>query len=88
MSQTLILLNLNSNFLFPIIHHRRVLIEPYFGKLPVPLNLVGPCLLLVGDIDSLRFSTTQLPQTPSMIIVTIAATRMYRSLINLFSSEM
>ena len=41
-----------------------------------------------GDIDSLRYSTTQLPQTPSMIIVTIAATRMYRALINLFSSEM
>jgi hypothetical protein len=32
-------------------------------------------------IGSLRFSTTQILQTPSNIIVTIAATRMYRLLV-------
>ncbi|KAH9984717.1 hypothetical protein BJV77DRAFT_952471, partial [Russula vinacea] len=33
-------------------------------------------------------SSTQIIQTPSMIVVTIAATRMYRSLINFSSSDM
>jgi hypothetical protein len=32
-------------------------------------------------IDSLRLSTTQILQTPSNVIVTIAATRMYRLLV-------
>jgi hypothetical protein len=36
-------------FLFPPIIQIRVLIEHYFGKLSVPLDLVRPCLLRVGE---------------------------------------
>jgi len=37
--------------------------------------------------DKLSVPLTLITQTPSMVIVTIAATRMYRSLINFASSE-
>jgi hypothetical protein len=39
------------------------------------------------DIDSLRVSATQMFQCPNMVIMTIAATRMYRSLINRGTTE-
>ena len=35
-----------------MVHQRRVLIELYFGKLPVPLNLVRPYLPPVGEIST------------------------------------
>jgi hypothetical protein len=39
------------------------------------------------DIDFLRVSATQMFQGPNMVIMAIAATRMYRSLINLDTTE-
>ena len=39
-------------------------------------------------IDSLRFPLTQIFQNPNGVAMTIAATRMYRSLMDLGSSEM
>jgi hypothetical protein len=40
------------------------------------------------DIDFLRVSATQTFQCPNMVIMVIASTRMYRSLINLGTTEM
>jgi len=41
-------LNLNGDSSFCPIHLRRELTKLYPGELPVSLNLVRPCLLLVG----------------------------------------
>ena len=82
------ILNLNGAFSFPLIHQRLVLIELHSGKLTETLDLVRPFFLRWGEVNSLRRSTTQMPQMPSMIVVTIAATRIYRSLINFASSDM
>ena len=77
-----------------LVYQKRVLIELYSDKLPVALDLVRLCLLRVWVKLSYQFLTpsfynaTQMPQTPTLIIVTIAATRLYRSLINFGSSEM
>jgi hypothetical protein len=59
-------------------------------KLPDTLDLVRPCSLRVegvGDIDFSRVSATQMFQIPNLAIMTIASTRMYRSLINLGNTE-
>jgi hypothetical protein len=57
-----------------------------------PLNRVRHCLLRWGGgevVDYLRLSTTtQITRNSNMIIVTIAATRLYRSLTNIYSSDM
>ena len=82
------ILNLNGTFSFPLIHQTLVLIELHSCKLTETLDLVRPLLLRWGEVNSLRRSTTQMPQMPSMIVVTIAATRIYRSLINFASSDM
>jgi hypothetical protein len=59
------------------------------------LNLVRHSLLLWGKwmgvnlLIPLRLSiTTQISQDAGMVIVTIAATRLYRSLTNIYSSDM
>ena len=65
----------------------RLLIELYSGKLPVPLTLVCPCLLRLGVKLSFSYAfLRQILQTPSNIIVAVAATGMYRLLV-LFGSE-
>ena len=86
-SQVLMLLNLNGKFLIPRIYRPQLNSIPI--NLPVPLNQVSSCLRTMGYIiDFLRLSTTQIFQNPCMIVVTIAATGMYRSLVNFDSSRM
>jgi hypothetical protein len=84
------ILNLNGSFPFPPIFRGWLLIKLYSGELPVSLTLVCPYHERgsVDVIDLLDVSTLQLPQLPGIIIVTIAATRMYRSLINFGSSDL
>jgi hypothetical protein len=52
------------------------------------MNWVRPCATSEEVTDSLRLPVTQIFLTPSAVIMTIAATRMYRSLMDLGSSEM
>ena len=52
------------------------------------MNWVRPCATREEVTDSLRLPVTQIFQTPNIITMTIAATRMYRSLMDLGSSEM
>ena len=84
------ILNLNGSRFYSLQSTQKLLIEIYSGKLPAAFDLVSFVFYKRGDEPILieTCSTTQLPQTPSMIIVTIAATRIYRSLINICSSEM
>jgi hypothetical protein len=56
----------------------------YSGK---TTRCIGPGTSLFAtsrrkDIDFLRVSAMQMFETPNLVIMTIAATRMYRSLIN------
>jgi hypothetical protein len=82
-------------FSFRPIHQGRLLIELHSGKLPLaePLTLVRPCLLRVGASLSIYFadlfclSTRQMLQVPSNVIVAVAATRMYRLLVE-FGSKL
>jgi hypothetical protein len=81
--------NLNESFSLP---PRWLPIEIHSGKLPVPLTLVRPCLLRMGErlghrLLTVRLSTPQILQVPSNIIATIAATSMYRLLLKFGSSE-
>ena len=53
------------------------------------MDWVRPCATSGEKVtDSLRLSATQIFQSPSTITMTLAATRMYRSLMDLGSSEM
>jgi len=45
---------------------------------------VPPSVLMILNMNA---SLNLMPQTPSMVVVTIAATRLYRSLINIYSSD-
>jgi hypothetical protein len=87
----LLFLNLNGLFFIPSNPLRQLLIEIYFRNSPLagPLTLVRPCLLRVGCdvIDFLCISTRQIVLLPSNVTVTIAATRMYRLLVE-FGSEL
>ena len=85
-------LNLNGSILFPLIHQKRALIKHYSNK-PTRASRHGTFLFTTsGDwkgqvMNCLRLSTSQMFQYPCMITVTIAATTMYRSLVNVSSSE-
>lgn len=85
------ILNLNGiSLLLESRLERRALINLYFDKTtsaPQPRKF----WLRIRKsyiIDFLRLYTTQMFQNPCMIVVTIAATRMYRSLVNFDSSKM
>ena len=79
----LVFLNLNGNFFLPN-PSRLLLIELYSRN---HQNPSASYVLIPYEwgrnyvIDFLRLSTTQILQPPSNIIVTVAATRMYRLLI-------
>lgn len=84
------ILNLNGNPPFPPIQQKPVLIGHYSFK---TTSVAQPCTSLVstsgwkvGLFPHARLQ--QMPQTPTMIIVTIAATRIYRSLISFGPFEM
>jgi len=83
-----ICLGLNGSFLSPT-HQRRTLIEFYSGITTRTLEL-GTSLYYSGErvTDSLRLPVTQMFLGPSTVAMTIAATRMYHSLMDLGSSEM
>ena len=93
-SQVLVILNLNGKFSFAPIHQTRVLIELYSGETISVSQLRTSLFTSSGEGEGLgcRFliapSTTQIAQTPGMITVTIAATRLHRSLTNVYSSDM
>ena len=90
-SQLFMFLSLNGLFFVPFNSSRWLLIELYSRKPPLaePLTIVRPCLLRVGCdvIDFLCISTRQMLLLPSNIMVTAAATRMYRHLVE-FGSEL
>jgi hypothetical protein len=63
--------------------------ELYSGKFT---RRIGPRTSMFAtsrreNIDSLRISVTQMFRCPTMVIMSIGATRMYRSLINLGTTE-
>ena len=86
-SQVFILLNLNGKFLLPRIYRleRWLLIKLYSDK---TIRAPQPGKFLARNNNGLYyrfltpFSTTQIFQNPWLMIVTIAATWMYRSLVN------
>jgi len=59
------------------------------GTLPDSLDLVRPLFATSrrDDIDFLRVSETKMFQCPNLVIMTIASTGMYRSLINLGTTD-
>lgn len=78
-------------FSFPRIHRGQVLIEAYFDK-TASAHEPRTFLLAASEEGYVNYFlcafTTQMFQNPCMIVLTIAATRMYRSLTNLFSTDM
>ena len=53
------------------------------------MDWVRPCATSGEKVtDSIRLPVTQIFQAPNTIVMTIAATRMYRALMDLGSSEM
>lgn len=85
------ILNLNGGFSSASIRQRKVFIELYSGE-TIRVSRPRTSLFALNGLElGYRFlntsSTTQMTQTPSMTIVTIAATRLYRSLTNIYSSD-
>jgi hypothetical protein len=84
------ILDLNGRFSFPPIHRRRVLIELYSGE-TISVSQPRTSLFASSGESGYQFlnpsSTTQIDQTPGMIVMTIAATRVYRSLTTIYSSN-
>ena len=85
------ILNMNGKISFAPIHQTRILIELYSGEIISPSQPRTSLFASRGEGLGYRFldtpSTTQTVET-AMIIMTIAATRLYRSLTNIYSSDM
>ena len=90
-SQVFVILDLNGRSSFAPTDQRRVLIKFYSGETISASQPSTSLFASSGEGLAYRFlntpSTTQAAET-AMITMTIASTRLYRSLINIYSSDM